>query len=200
MDLTSGRSQQKYRTRRALLAAARTLASGKQTITVQAVADAAGISRATAYRYFESSEYLMREALLDGEWSSPEQVIGETTDVRERVRRVQRYLYEFTRKNEMAHRLFLAKALESWVEQGGQTKVQLRGARRIPMFKLALEPLRGTIPAETIDRLVIRLAAAAGIETFVALKDVCGLNDEEAIRISEANADAILKSELASVT
>jgi AcrR family transcriptional regulator len=196
MDIDSGRSQQKYRTRRALLAAARTLADQKLPVTVQAVADAAGISRATAYRYFANSEYLLREALLDAEWSTPEAVVGDAADVRERVKRVQAYLFDFTSRNEMAHRHFLAKALGAWVEQAGQPKLPLRGARRLPMYEHALEPVRKRLPPAQFLRLVQRLSAASGIEAFIALKDVCGVGDSVARSIAEANAMAILSDAL----
>ena len=196
MELDSGRSQQKYRTRRALLAAARRLLERKQAVTVQAAADEAEISRATAYRYFTSAEYLMREALLDGEWDSPDSVVGDSQDVMERVLRVQAYLFAFTRRNESAHRLFLAKALEAWVEQGGEGKTRLRGARRLPMFELALEPLNGRMPPDRVEELVLALASASGIEAYIAMKDVCGMDDPAADRVAQSNIKAILNKAL----
>jgi AcrR family transcriptional regulator len=196
LELDSGRTQQKYRTRRALLAATRRLMDRNQPISIQTAADEADISRATAYRYFTSVEYLMREALLDGAWEKPEVVVGDSQDIRERVRRVQTYLFAFTRRNEAAHRLFLAKALEAWVEQGNASDTQLRGARRLPMFELALAPLNGKLPPEQIQDLVMALAAASGIETYIALKDVCGLDDQSADRIAERNIAAILDQAL----
>lgn len=196
MELDRGRIQQKYRTRRELLAAARRLLERKQPVTVQTAADEAEISRATAYRYFTSAEYLKREAFLDGEWDSPESVIGNATDVVERVLRVQAYLFAFTRRNERAHRLFLAMALEAWVEQDGEGKAELRGARRLPMFELALKPLHGTMPPERIRELMFALASASGIETFIAMKDVCGMDDETADRIAQRSIKAILEQAL----
>jgi AcrR family transcriptional regulator len=192
LDIDSGRSNQKYRTRRALLAAARKLMKRKAVVTVAATADAAMISKATAYRYFATAEALMREALLDGDWSTPEEVVGEATDVVERVRRVHRYLFSFTRKNESAHRLFLAKALEAWVAEGGKPKGQLRGARRLPMFEFALEPAREKLQPAAFSQLLNSLSAASGIESYIALKDVCGLDDAAADAISWSSVEAIL--------
>lgn len=191
MDITTGRTQQKYRTRRALLAAARAVLQRKETVTIQAVADEAGISRATAYRYFPSSDYLLREALLDGAWETPEAVVGDATGVVERVLRVHAFLIRFTRHNEAAHRLFLAKALEASVS-AAEDSLTLRGARRLPMFEHALMPVRGQMTEDAFRTLVVSLAAASGIETYVALKDVCGLDDAAADAISESNILAIL--------
>lgn len=192
MDIDSGRSQQKYRTRRALLAAARQLLENKEPVTVQAAAATAHISKATAYRYFATTEALMREAVLDGIWREPEVVIGEARDVRERVHKVGAYLFEHTRNNESAHRYFLAKALEAWVAEGGKPKTQLRLARRIPMLELALEPVRASLSKSDFQNLVLSLAGASGIESYIALKDMCGLNDAEADAISRMTIDAIL--------
>jgi AcrR family transcriptional regulator len=192
LDIDAGRTLQKYRTRRALLAAARSLLDRQEAVTVAAAAAEAAISKATAYRYFATPEALIREALLDGNWKQPEEVVGGAADVRARVERVHRYLFEFTRRNENAHRHFLSKALEAWVAGGGKSKTPLRGARRIPMFELALEPVRETMPAAAFARLAHALSAASGIETYIALKDVCGLDDGEADAIAWSNIEAIM--------
>src|SRR5579872_4176513 len=55
---------QKNRTRKALLAAADALIRNGKPPTVTDVAEAAGISRATAYRYFPTQEMLWAEVAL----------------------------------------------------------------------------------------------------------------------------------------
>lgn len=192
MDLDAGRRNQKYRTRRALLAAARQLLERKEPVTVATAAAEMNISKATAYRYFSTSEALIREALLDAVWRRPEDVIGDAVAVRERVHRVHVYLFDHTRQNESAHRYFLSKALETWVLEGGKPKAQLRGARRIPMFELALEPVKPTMPKARFRNLLLALCGASGIETYIALKDVCGLDDAVADAISWSTVEAIL--------
>src|SRR3954469_11884489 len=57
-----GRSAQKERTRRALVAAARALVASGATPTVEAAAAAASPSRATAYRYFPNNRTLLLAA------------------------------------------------------------------------------------------------------------------------------------------
>ena len=192
MNPESGRQLQKYRTRRALLAAARQLLERKEAVTVLAAANEAMISKATAYRYFSNSELLIREAVLDGKWLSPEEVVGDATHVRSRVRRVNAYLFAHTRRNESAHRYFLAKALEAWVAEGGKPKSQLRLGRRLPMYEFALEPVRKQIPRPAFRHLLFSLAGASGIETYISLKDMCGLNDAAADEVSQSIIEAIL--------
>src|ERR1700722_10103316 len=60
-----GRKKQRQRTRADLLRAARKIVEQGGQPTVAEVADAAGISRATAYRYFSKPGDMVREALLD---------------------------------------------------------------------------------------------------------------------------------------
>jgi len=55
----TGRTRQKERTRAALLDAARQLLAQGRTPTVEDGAEAAGISRATAYRYFANQRALL---------------------------------------------------------------------------------------------------------------------------------------------
>jgi hypothetical protein len=55
----NGRIDQKRRTRDALVAAARALVAQGETPTVEAAAEAASISRTTAYRYFPNQHVLL---------------------------------------------------------------------------------------------------------------------------------------------
>jgi len=64
--LRKGRANQKLRTRRALLETAAAMIAKGQRPTVTEVADAAEVSRRTAYRYFPTQVKLMTEASLEG--------------------------------------------------------------------------------------------------------------------------------------
>ena len=59
------RVQQKGRTRQALLSAAVQLVTSGARPTVAEVADAASVSRRTAYRYFPTQEQMLVEAALE---------------------------------------------------------------------------------------------------------------------------------------
>src|SRR5512140_3415920 len=62
----TGRPQQRRRTRMALLSAAAKLLAAGKTPSVTEVADAADVSRRTAYRYFPTQDQLLVEAALEG--------------------------------------------------------------------------------------------------------------------------------------
>jgi AcrR family transcriptional regulator len=187
--LQIGRSAQKLRTRRALLEAARMLLLRDEPLTVAAAADMAGISKATAYRYFDTPQTLAMEAMLDVNFESASEVVGSEENVRERVRRVARYLHAATAANETSFRLFLAKALETSVRADAP---QLRGARRVPMYELALEPARAGLGETAFLTLVQSLSAATGLEAFIALKDVCRLELDQAEAVLLTTVDALL--------
>lgn len=189
MRLDTGRTNQKLRTRQALLAAARALAARSESVSVTAAAAEAGISKATAYRYFATSDALAMEAALDGVFATAEDVVGVGGTVRERVHRVSRYLFAATRVSEQGFRLFLAKALEASAHEGAP---QLRGGRRLPMYELALAPVRDRMTPEGFQDLVLALSGATGLEAWLALRDVCRLDDAGADRIVALTVDAIL--------
>src|SRR3712207_4884716 len=58
----TGRTRQKARTRAALLVATRQLLTRGRSPTVEEAAEAAGVSRATAYRYFPNQRALLLAA------------------------------------------------------------------------------------------------------------------------------------------
>src|SRR6266852_2083009 len=68
--VAGGRTRQKERTQRALIAAARGLVTEGKTPTVEEAAAAADISRTTAYRYFPNQRTLLVAAHPETEASS----------------------------------------------------------------------------------------------------------------------------------
>ena len=58
----NGRTNQKRRTREALVAAARSIVADGRTPTVEQAAEIASVSRTTAYRYFPSQRALLAAA------------------------------------------------------------------------------------------------------------------------------------------
>jgi AcrR family transcriptional regulator len=190
--LDTGRTSQKARTRQALLTAARQVMERGEPVTVLAAARQAGISKATAYRYFSSTETLILEAALDAKVATPEVIVGDAQDVRERVLRVQRYLLNLTRESEIQFRLFLARALDVSVADGGQAAHEIRAGRRLPMYEYALAPVRSRMKRKDFEFLLLSLSAASGMEVYLALKDVCRVDDALADRIAASNIEAIL--------
>src|SRR5579884_710175 len=166
-----GRVNQKERTRTALLEAARQLMRRGQTPSVEQVADAALVSRTTAYRYFPSQRALLVAAFPKLDTGS---LLGDDppAGVAERVERFARAMTDSVLENEQEMRAMLRLSLEA-----DDPHVFLREGRRTQWAADALEPIR---EYDDYEHLVYALAAAVGIEAFVWLVDVGGLSREQA--------------------
>lgn len=183
---------QKAPTRAALLQATRELMRDGRQVTVTTAAEAAGISKATAYRYYSDPQALVIEAMLDARVKPVEEILGDATDPRERVQRVRRFLFQLARDQEREFRQFLASTMALWLTNGDDPGVVLRGRRRLPMYQAALEPVADRLGPAALDRLVHMLAATSGMESYLPLKDICGLDPATADVTAEAITDAIL--------
>lgn len=202
--LTKGRVNQKQRTRRALLEAAARLLQQGQTPTVADAADAAQVSRATAYRYFTSPDQLQFEAALELTTPQIEARIAATTVSAQpaaRVDAVVSAVHAIVAANEAAFRSMLRHTLAPAEPQSpGDDSVAVRGGRRVQWIAAALEPLRETLGPERFARLVAGLALCVGIESVVVLKDVCGLDTAASEEITRWVAQALLAASLAETT
>lgn len=189
----SGRTNQKLRTRRALIAAARDLVARGITPTVEQAAEAAAISRTTAYRYFPTRQALlgtahaetMRASLLPKH--APEDPV-------ERFRIVVRAYLRILVRTERQQRTMLRLSLE---DSTPQRDLPLRKGRMIGWIEDALAPLREKIGASALRKVAIAVRSATGIEAFVWLVDVAGIKRARCIAMMQWTADALLAAALA---
>jgi AcrR family transcriptional regulator len=176
------RLKQKLRTRTLLLRAARGLVSEGKTPTVAAVAEAATVSRATAYRYFPNPEALLAEIPLDVAAPTVESLFGDgaPTDPEDRVALVQNALYDLCREHESEWRLFLRASMMRSLHDPDGTGDPFRGARRVALLDEALKPLAEEVPTEELEQLKAALAILVGGESLIVLRDVLRLDHGEA--------------------
>jgi AcrR family transcriptional regulator len=176
----TARVNQKRRTRAGLLAAARDLLEQGKTPTVAEVADAALVSRATAYRYFPSQEHLVLEVVLERSTDELDRSVRRAVhqdSADERVDALVRVVHGEVAANEQRFRDFIRLS----VGQAGDdaTIAALRGTRRVRWIEHALEPLAGKLDEAALRRLASALALCTGSEPFVVLRDLCGLPPDE---------------------
>ena len=174
--------RQKARTRDALVAATRQLLRDGVTPTVEQAADVARVSRTTAYRYFPSQRALLAATFPQLEGGS---LLGDhpPADVRARVALFAEKMTQSILANEAEMRAMLRLSLDPQVPLH---EVALRQGRRTIWVADALAPLRGSLTRSRFEQLTLAIAAAAGIESFVWLVDVGG--------VDRTTAAAILKS------
>jgi AcrR family transcriptional regulator len=188
----TGRTRQKARTRAALIDAARQLLAGGRAATVEEAAEAAGVSRATAYRYFANQRALLVAAHPEIAATS---LLGEDApaDPHERLDRTIAELIRLTVDTEPELRTMLRLSLEP----GPTEELLLRQGRAIGWIEEALAPLQGRLPPSALRRLVLAIRSACGIEALVWLTDVAGLSRQQASKLMRWSALALLRAALA---
>lgn len=188
---STGRREQKSRTRRALVEATRALLADGRIPTVEDSARSAGISRTTAYRYFPNQRALLGAVRPEIEQTS---LLGADapTDVTDRLDLAMTECLRITTEWEPELRTALRLSLEP-----GTDPPLLRRGRAIGWITDALTPLARTNPDIDVHRLAVAIRAATGIEAFVWLVDVAGLDRPDARRLLHDTATALLAQALA---
>lgn len=186
---TNGRTAQKRRTRDALVAAARDLVAQGLTPTVQDAAEAASISRTTAYRYFATQGALLAAAHPHTAWRSalPE---NPPHDVAARLDLVLTATSKMLLEFEPQQRTMLRLSLEA--EPDERAQLLLRHGRVITWLEEALEPLHDSMADDDRHRLALAIRSATGIEALAWLTDVGGLSRADAVELMRWSAHAML--------
>jgi AcrR family transcriptional regulator len=175
--------------------AMRLMQSGKVP-SVSEIAEAAGVSRTTAYRYFPTQTAMITATVDEAlrpilEWSS------DLPDAEERVVELLAFAFPRMEMYEATHRATLLMALDQWTRRqagtlGGEEPIP-RG-RRIGVLKRALAPLKGELPRATFDKLSQSLSLVFGAEALVVLKDIWGLDGRQAERVALWTAQALIRA------
>jgi AcrR family transcriptional regulator len=187
----TGRTRQKARTRAAVVDAARELLARGENPNVEEAAAVAGVSRATAYRYFPNQRSLLLAAHPEIE---AEALLGADApaDPQERLDRTIRELVRLTLETEPELRTMLRLSLEP----GPKEELLLRQGRAIGWIEEALRPLGDRLTRSASRRVVLAIRSACGIEALVWLTDVAGLSREEAAGLMRWSALALLRAAL----
>ena len=190
----TGRTQQKARTRAAMVAAARQLLAEGVTPTVEQAAERAEVSRTTAYRYFPNQRALLIASYPELEAASllgPDAPADPAARLELVTEQISGQLIEY----EPELRAMLRLALES--PPPDQAALPLRRGRAIGWIEDALSPLRERFPETQLHRLALAIRATLGIEAMVWLTDVAGLSRDDAVELMRSSARALLRSALA---
>ncbi|MET0181407.1 MAG: helix-turn-helix domain-containing protein [Caulobacterales bacterium] len=180
-----GRANQRRRTRKDLLdAAARLMKAGKKP-TLEEVAEAALVSRATAYRYFATIDALLNEAALDFAFPDAAEIFRNdgSVDPIARLECVDDAVSDMLRSHETQLRLMLAASMQRAVSGEQDADAPLRQNRRKPLIEAALAPARHDFKAAQFNMLVRALSLVIGTEAMVVFKDVLQTSDVEAVRV-----------------
>jgi AcrR family transcriptional regulator len=187
----TGRTQQKARTRGALIAAARELLAEGITPTVEQAADRAEISRTTAYRYFQNQRALVLATYPELE--SPSLLGADAPS--DPLARLDAAVEHFTRQV-LEHEAEMRAQLRLSLEPTGPPPDALpfRRGRAIGWFEDALAPLRDRIGEVEFRRLALAIRATTGIEALVWLTDIAKVPREEAVELMRSSARTLVKA------
>lgn len=181
----SSRQAQRDSTASAIVAAADELMRQGATPSVSEAAEAAGVSRATAYRYFPTQGALLYAVVRRAMSEAPDRTIeAPAADVAERASEVARSLSGDVRDHEHQFRALLWQMLANWLagRRGEAIEDLPRGGRIVPI-EAAVQSLRGDYADRDVTRLVQALSMVIGIEGWVVLRDMWGLDDAEATAV-----------------
>lgn len=183
------------RTGRLMLHTAMRLMQQGQTPSVSEVAEAAGVSRATAYRYFPSQAALV-QAVVD-------EALGPILNWKSRSANAQRRMADLLDRSmpridefEATFKAALRLSLEQWAKRQAGTlgeEPQFTRGHRIDLLRAALVPLVERMSKRRFDRLTQALSLLFGVEVLVVLKDIWGLDAEEALSVSRWAASALIQ-------
>lgn len=194
----TGRTNQKQRTRTAIVAAARELVGTGAEVTMPAIARTALVSEATAYRYFPDLPSLISEALA-GVWPPPAEALAPVADSADPVERVA-FACEFLLRGILA-RQGAVRAMISAIVTRPATATARPGIR-FGLIDHALRPLEGTFGAsdpEAFAQLKRGLAVVVSAEALFTLTDLCGLDPDEAVTSAVRTAATLTEAAVRSM-
>src|SRR5215475_4363459 len=195
---TNGANHARERTRRLLLEHASALLGQGEMVSVADVAQHAGVSRATAYRYFPTRGKLI-SAVVDFSLGPVRQAASSFADGRERIEELFRQTFPRFTEFEPQLRAALQVSLSDMaLERAGKlTEEPYRRGHRIDILSHAAMPLKARLGKRGFNRLVRALSVVYGIEAYVVLRDIWGARDREiqaiAAWVAEALVDAALR-------
>jgi AcrR family transcriptional regulator len=179
-----------------MLETATRLMQDGRTPSVSEVAEAAEVSRATAYRYFPSQTALVHAVVDEAlgpilTWNSASSEAGER--VGDLFRTSMPRINEFEATFRAALKLSLEQGAQ--VEAGSmEPEPRFTRGHRVDLLKDALRPLRGKLPPKQVNRLAQALSLMFGVEALIILKDMWGLDEQQAYSVAEWAALSLVRS------
>ena len=194
----TGRTNQKARTRKAIIDACRELAASGADVTMPQVARLALVSEATAYRYFPDMVSLLQEA-LDGLWPDAAQALAPvagSAGPAERVAFACEYLMRGVHNYQGSVRAMISHTIVA------PARAVARPGIRFGLIDHTLAPFERAdgpafLPPAAMADLKHDLAIVVSAEALFVLTDLCGLPLDDAIASAVRTATTLTKAAFA---
>lgn len=179
-----------------MLETATRLMQAGATPSVSEVAEAAEVSRATAYRYFPSQAALVQAVVNEGlgpilTWKSastdPERRVVELFDTA--MPRIEAF--------EATFKAALKLSLDQWARRQAGTlggEPAFTRGHRVDLLKDAIAPLKDRLPPREFKRLAQALSLIFGVEVLIVLKDIWGLDSRKRMSVAQWAASALVRA------
>jgi len=192
MIIMATRTNQKERTHQAIVsAAARLVDGGCANPTIDDIAEEALVSRATVYRYFESTADVLWQVFSDRHMLDAEAARPITSDdLTERVLSAEENVNDYLFRNHEGTRAFERVMLERRVQ--GRSTDEDRPGRRFRQIDAALAPLEPRIDPDELEVVQHALSLAIGSQAMIALLDTGRLDAERARDVTRFACRAIV--------
>ncbi len=199
-DVAGKRSGPKERTWRLMREAARELLRTGGPLTVPAAAELAGVSRATAYRYFPTNDAVVLHATMsladdpleDPDWAMSSGASSREVDARAADLVRATGAWAFAHETELRTMLYLS--LEPGTEHA---KLRRELTNRGRWITALLEDLPSDVPRDARDRLAAALVSLFGSDAIVWTTDMADLPRDQAIDLLAWMAQVLVKATLA---
>lgn len=187
------RTNQKERTHQAIVsAAARLVDGGCADPSIDDIAEEALVSRATVYRYFESTGDVLWQVFSDRHMLDAETARPITSDdLTERVLVAEENVNDYLFGDHAGTRAFERVMLDRQV-RGLSTKDD-RPGRRFGQIDAALAPLESSIGSDDLELVRHALSLAIGSQAMIALLDTGRLDPERAREVTRFACEAIVR-------
>lgn len=144
--------------------------------TVADAADAAGVSRTTAYRYFTSQQALLVEVAVEPLIEEIAEAVAQVADIVDPVQRVDE-VFRRTGPIMLARlaelQTMLRITLGRSLGENISGNAPLQGFRWLQTWDPVLEPLRDSVSPPIYTLMTRSLSTLLGVESLLALKDAC---------------------------
>lgn len=168
--------------------------------SVSELAIEAGVSRATAYRYFPTQSDLIASTVNASlgpilTWRPSSQ------KTEERIDELLMFALPRMFEHEGALRAALQVSLQQWAQGRSLTQdpkeKRLERGNRKDILAMVTEPMKGEYPQEVIDKVIKAFSVIYGSEIFLVLKDIWKQEDAEVIELAQWMAKAVINQAVA---
>ncbi|HGN1706959.1 TPA: TetR/AcrR family transcriptional regulator [Providencia rettgeri] len=168
--------------------------------SVSELALEAGVSRATAYRYFPTQSDLIT-AIVNESLGPILTWRPQSEKTEERIGELLSYAFPRMFEHEGVLRAALQASLQQWAQSRSapmdMKDKQLERGNRKDILAMVTSPMKADYPQDIIDKVIRAFSVIYGSEIFLVLKDIWKMENSEVTELAQWIAKAIMNQAVA---